>query len=183
MTERYQTTRTGCTLSSPQLPVCYGVPQGSILGPLLFTLYINELPNIVSNCEIENYMDDTKLFLSFKSLDTDLELASASQDLHRVVEWLSEHQPRSQGSPLGTRFCEHQLLINPDKTKFIFFSVQSSSLDNFLIQRTLTPDKICKDLCIRDSGLTFDTHFFKYRTVDMQSFSKFRTLPPVFSLV
>ena len=105
MTERYQTARIGCTLSSPQLPVCYGVPQGSILGPLLFTLYINKLPNIVSNCEIETYMDNTKLFLSFKSLDTDLELASASQDLHRVVEWL----------------CEHQLIINPDKTKFILF--------------------------------------------------------------
>ena len=53
-------------------------------------------------------MDDTKLFLSFKSFDTDLELASASQDLHRVVEWL----------------CEHQLIINPDKTKFILFGTK-----------------------------------------------------------
>ena len=107
LTERYQTARIGCTLSSP-LPVCYGVPQWSILGPLLFTLYTNELPNIVSNCEIESYMDDTKLFLSFTSFDTDLELASASQDLHRVVEWL----------------CEHQLIINPDKKKFILFGTK-----------------------------------------------------------
>ena len=53
-------------------------------------------------------MDDTKLFLSFKSFDTDLELASVSQDLHRVVEWL----------------CEHQLIINPDKTKFILFGTK-----------------------------------------------------------
>ena len=53
-------------------------------------------------------MDDTKLFLSFKSFDTDLELASVSQDLHRVVEWL----------------CEHQLIIKPDKTKFILFGTK-----------------------------------------------------------
>ena len=53
-------------------------------------------------------MDDTKLFLSFKSFDTDLELASVSQDLHRVVEWL----------------CEHQLIINLDKTKFILFGTK-----------------------------------------------------------
>ena len=51
---------------------------------------------------------DTKLFLSFKSFDTDLELASVSQDLHRVVEWL----------------CEHQLIIKPDKTKFILFGTK-----------------------------------------------------------
>ena len=62
-------------LLSP-LPVCYGVPQGSILFPLLFTLYINDLRNIVSNCEIESYVDDTKLLLSLKSFDTDLTLAS-----------------------------------------------------------------------------------------------------------
>ena len=56
-------------------------------------------------------MDDTKLFLSFKSFDTDLELASVSQDLHRVVEWL----------------CEHQLIINPDKTKFILFGTKQAA--------------------------------------------------------
>ena len=45
----------------------------SILGPLLFLLNIfRDLPNIVSNCEIESYVDHTKLFLSFKSFDTDL---------------------------------------------------------------------------------------------------------------
>ena len=51
LSNRLQKTSISNTLSSA-LPVSVGVPQGSILGPLLFIIYVNEMPNIVKHCKI-----------------------------------------------------------------------------------------------------------------------------------
>lgn len=52
-------------------PVLGGVPQGSIIGPLLFILYVNEIPDLV-HCNVKMFADDRKLYTAIKS-QVDLE--------------------------------------------------------------------------------------------------------------
>ena len=68
LTSRKQIVYVNNSYSTPQTIKC-GVPQGSILGPLLFSIYINDLPK-ASHFETCLYADDTALILSEKELDT-----------------------------------------------------------------------------------------------------------------
>ena len=53
LTERKETTRVGISTSSP-LTVTHGVPQGSISGPVLLSLYMNDLPDAIKICSVES---------------------------------------------------------------------------------------------------------------------------------
>lgn len=69
---------------SPNLPVLSGVPQGSILGPLLFLIYINDLPSSVSSCKPLMFADDTKCFKSIKDRSDSQLLQS---DINSLAQW------------------------------------------------------------------------------------------------
>ena len=59
------------SFQSETLPVKFGVPQGSVLGPTLFSLFCNDLPDIVEDCddEIHIYADDTTIYVAASSPD------------------------------------------------------------------------------------------------------------------
>ena len=76
--------------SSDVLEVEYGVPQGSILGPLLFLLHINDLVKAVKNCQVLMYADDTVIYTSSQSI-TEIERA-LTNEMENISKWLDNNR-------------------------------------------------------------------------------------------
>ena len=70
--------------TSSARPVLSGVPQGSILGPILFLLYANDMPDAVELSKIASFADDTKLF---KKIDSTTDAIFLQSDLSNLENW------------------------------------------------------------------------------------------------
>ena len=76
-------------LSEPN-PINTGVPRGSILGPLLFRIFFNDVHSPLCHCKILNYADDTVIFTS--SNDINAIKDSLSQDLDNLSNWFRDNE-------------------------------------------------------------------------------------------
>ena len=103
LTERKQYVNVDNCSSDIKNVLC-GIPQGSIIGPKLFTLYINDICNVSKLLRFILFADDTNIFYSGNDLDIMCKLLS--DELEKLHVW----------------FCVNKLSLNVNKTKYMIFS-------------------------------------------------------------
>jgi hypothetical protein len=119
---------------SDPVTITSGVPQGSVLGPLLFIMFINDLPKVLRNCECSVFADDLKIFKKIFDADDSLVL---QYNLNQVVNW-----------------CKvNGMSLNAKKCSIISFHKSSTSLD---FTYKIGNDDLERKTLIRDLGVIFD---------------------------
>ena len=83
LSNRQQVVRINSALSV-KLTVHSGVPQGSILGPILFSICVNDLPTITQHCSSKVFVDDNKLYTSFPVQQCELAVTKVNEDLRKI---------------------------------------------------------------------------------------------------
>ena len=131
---------------SEALSLTCGVPQGSVLGPTLFLIYINDVKNVLSQSKHLLYADDTVLYITDNSLDrieNNLQL-----DLVNFSQWC----------------VQNVLTVNTKKTKYVIYGTskrlkRSRNLDLSIANNQLEREQVYKYLGIYlDSQLNFNKH-------------------------
>ncbi len=124
---------------SEQVDMLYGVPQGSVLGPLLFLIYINDLHKAIKYSIIRHFADDTCLLISNKSpkqLQKQLNL-----DLRNLCNWLKANK----------------ISLNASKTELLIFRHPNKKINyNFKIK--INGKKLIPSSYVKYLGVLIDSH-------------------------
>lgn len=142
LTNRYQYVKLEGKCSEP-LKIKTGVPQGSVLGPFMFSVFVNDLPSFIPNrCIL--YADDTTLLTSNKNLQHNEVIKNYM--IERSYMW----------------FSANALVVNEDKTEEITFGLNKSRIEKKSVKllgidldSTLNWDVHTKKVCVRLSRVIF----------------------------
>lgn len=110
LTHRKQSVHINAASSNDKDVQC-GIPQGSILGPILFLIYINDISNSTNSFHFRLFADDTNLFKFLK--DKNINLNQINSDLNLVYEWCNSNK----------------LTINTDKTKYMIIKTSQKNVN------------------------------------------------------
>ena len=117
----------------------HGVPQGAVLGPLLFLIYINALHKSIKFCTTRHFADDTNMLIknkSLKQLQKHLNL-----DLRTLNNWLKANK----------------ISLNASKTKFIIFRHPNKKI-NYDLKIKINGKKLFPSAWVKYLGIIFDSH-------------------------
>ena len=143
---RHQSVKIKHTLSD-NVTLSYGVPQGSVLGPVLFTLYTSPLSAIISSFDINHhlYADDTQMYMSLSVSNAKESLEKLQQCLMGVSAWIGS-----------------KMKLNPSKTEFLLIEtklLREKFLHNFpclFLGQDINPSASANNLGVLvDSSLNF----------------------------
>lgn len=126
----------------------FGVPQGSILGPLLFIIYINDMHEVASNVSINLFADDTLVYFSGTNVKDVVN--KLNNDLLKITEWLK---------------C-NKLKLNADKTKAMVIAKSS------IVRNRVINELNVHGICIENDNIEF-VNEFKYLGVMLDQYLNF----------
>ena len=163
----YLTNRTQCVSINGQtstfLPVVSGVPKGSLLGPLFYIIYINDMFDTIKVASWRfTYADDTKLLMV---LHDSFDNVSLQDDINHICVWSNQWD----------------LLLNPTKSYHIHFHFSKSTPDQqyFICNNPVSTDQNIKDLGILfTSSLQWDLH---YKSIISKAYKMFYVLRRTFT--
>lgn len=136
-------------ISESKLVDC-GVPQGSILGPLLFSLYCTDLVNVIKYCRYHCYADDVQLYISESPENIPYAVSMINEDMDKIAEWSSKNS----------------LVLNPDKSKWMILGTKKQVVNILnnnpslcILGSNIERVKEAKNLgVIFDEQLRFESH-------------------------